>query len=77
MVEKNALDMKKDGRQEPGKQTAPVTEAHEQDVDADEAEDHPYREWTEEALYNKAKEVGIEGYADMDKEDLIHALNDQ
>ena len=77
MAKKNALDMKKEGRQETGKHTAPVTEAHEQDVDADEAEDHPYREWPEEALYAKAREVGVNGYADMDKVDLIHALNDQ
>jgi hypothetical protein len=75
MAEKNALDMKKEGREETGEHSAPRTEANEHEVDAKEAKDHPYREWTEEALFEKAKAVGIEGYADMDSEELITALN--
>lgn len=68
---------KKEGREETGAHPAPHTEANEQEVDAEEAEDHPYREWTEEALFEKAEVVGIEGYANMDKEELISALNNQ
>ncbi|WP_417389486.1 Rho termination factor N-terminal domain-containing protein [Gimesia sp.] len=33
-----------------------------------------YEDWTKEDLYNKAKEVGIEGRSKMDKDELIHAL---
>lgn len=33
-----------------------------------------YEKWTKEELYDKAKEVGIEGRSDMDKEELIKAL---
>lgn len=33
-----------------------------------------YEKWTKEELYDKAKEVGIEGRSDMDKEELIEAL---
>lgn len=75
MAEKNALDMKKEGREETGEHAPPRTEINEHEVDAKEAESHPYREWTEEALYEKAEAVGIEGYADMDSEELITALN--
>ena len=34
----------------------------------------PYEERTKEALYQKAKEIGIEGRSKMDKEELIYAL---
>jgi hypothetical protein len=36
---------------------------------------HPaYEDWSKEDLYDKAKEVGIEGRSKMDKSDLIDAL---
>lgn len=34
----------------------------------------PYEERTKQALYHKAKEVGINGRSKMDKDELIHAL---
>ena len=34
----------------------------------------PYEEWTKDALYEKAQEIGIEGRSDMDKGELISAL---
>ncbi len=34
----------------------------------------PYEEWTKDQLYDKAREVGIEGRSDMDKRQLIDAL---
>lgn len=34
----------------------------------------PYEEWTKDELYQKAKDVGIEGRSDMSKKDLINAL---
>lgn len=33
-----------------------------------------YDDWTKRALYNKAREVGIEGRSSMDKSELIRAL---
>lgn len=33
-----------------------------------------YEEWKKEDLYDKAKEVGIEGRSKMDKSELIDAL---
>lgn len=33
-----------------------------------------YDDWSKEDLYNKAKEVGIEGRSNMDKDELIDAL---
>ena len=33
-----------------------------------------YEDWTKEELYDKAKQVGIEGRSGMTKEQLIHAL---
>ncbi len=33
-----------------------------------------YEDWTVEQLHDKANEVGIEGRADMSKEELIRAL---
>jgi hypothetical protein len=33
-----------------------------------------YEDWSKEDLYDKAKEVGIEGRSDMSKGDLIDAL---
>lgn len=79
MAEKQALDMKKEGRDESETQqdAAQIADGSESKVDAKESEAHPYREWEEEALYEKAEEMGIEGYADMDKEELITALNNQ
>lgn len=34
----------------------------------------PYEEWTKDALYDRAKEIGIDGRSDMDKDELIEAL---
>lgn len=34
----------------------------------------PYEEWTKDALYERAREIGIEGRSDMDKASLIDAL---
>jgi Rho termination factor-like protein len=34
----------------------------------------PYEEWSKEELYEKAKELGIEGRSQMSKEELIRAL---
>jgi hypothetical protein len=33
-----------------------------------------YEDWTTEQLYDKAKEVGVEGRAEMSKRELINAL---
>lgn len=33
-----------------------------------------YEDWNKDDLYDKAKEVGIEGRSDMDKDELISAL---
>lgn len=33
-----------------------------------------YEDWTKDDLYDKAKEVGIEGRSDMSKDELIDAL---
>lgn len=33
-----------------------------------------YEDWTKDDLYEKAKEVGIEGRSDMNKKELISAL---
>jgi len=33
-----------------------------------------YEDWTKDDLYEKAKEVGIEGRSGMDKRELIEAL---
>lgn len=35
-----------------------------------------YEKWTKEELYQKAKEVDIEGRSKMDKEELIKSLRD-
>jgi general stress protein YciG len=34
----------------------------------------PYDEWTVEELRDRAKEIGIEGYSDLNKSELIDAL---
>ena len=34
----------------------------------------PYEEWTREELYNKAKEIGLEGVSQLKKEELIDKL---
>jgi Rho termination factor, N-terminal domain len=34
----------------------------------------PYDDWSKEDLYERAKELGIEGRSDMSKDDLIEAL---
>ena len=34
----------------------------------------PYEKWTKQELYDKAKEVGIEGRSTMSKQELIKAL---
>jgi hypothetical protein len=33
-----------------------------------------YEDWTKDELYDKAKEIGIDGRSDMDKDELIGAL---
>lgn len=33
-----------------------------------------YEEWTKDELYEKAKEIGIEGRSEMDKDELINSL---
>lgn len=33
-----------------------------------------YDDWSKEELYGRAREIGIEGRAKMDKKELIHAL---
>ncbi|HSP02835.1 MAG TPA: Rho termination factor N-terminal domain-containing protein [Acidimicrobiales bacterium] len=33
-----------------------------------------YEDWTKDDLYDKAKDVGIEGRSDMSKDELIDAL---
>jgi hypothetical protein len=33
-----------------------------------------YEDWSKEELYEKAKDVGIEGRSRMSKQDLIHSL---
>ena len=35
-----------------------------------------YEEWTKDDLYQKAKEIGIEGRSGMTKSELINALRD-
>ena len=34
----------------------------------------PYEEWTKDELYDKARDVGIEGRSGMSKKQLISAL---
>ncbi|MEO1695279.1 MAG: Rho termination factor [Pseudomonadota bacterium] len=34
----------------------------------------PYEEWTKDALYDQAQDVGIEGRSNMSKAELIDAL---
>lgn len=34
----------------------------------------PYEEWTREELYNKAKEIGLEGVSQLKKKELIDKL---
>jgi hypothetical protein len=34
----------------------------------------PYEEWSKDDLYERAKEIGIEGRSDMSKDELIEAL---
>ncbi|MFP3883414.1 MAG: Rho termination factor N-terminal domain-containing protein [Actinomycetota bacterium] len=34
----------------------------------------PYEEWTVDELRERAREIGIEGRSDMDKDELIEAL---
>ncbi|ABV95578.1 conserved hypothetical protein (plasmid) [Dinoroseobacter shibae DFL 12 = DSM 16493] len=37
----------------------------------------PYEEWTKSELYDRAKELDIQGRSDMSKADLIDALRNQ
>lgn len=36
----------------------------------------PYEEWTKDDLYDRAKEIGIDGRSSMSKSELIEALRD-
>jgi hypothetical protein len=36
----------------------------------------PYEDWTKEELYERAKELDIEGRSEMSKDELIGALRD-
>ncbi len=36
----------------------------------------PYEDWTKDALYERAQEIGVDGRSDMDKDQLIRALRD-
>jgi hypothetical protein len=36
----------------------------------------PYEEWTKDELYDRAREIGIDGRSTMDKGELIEALRD-
>lgn len=38
------------------------------------AQSPPYEEWTVDELHERAKEIGITGYSDLHKEELIEAL---
>ncbi len=35
-----------------------------------------YEDWSKDDLYQKAREVGIEGRSEMSKDELIHALRE-
>jgi len=37
-------------------------------------ESDPYEDWTRDELYDRAREIGIDGRSDMDKAALIEAL---
>ncbi|SFQ94840.1 DUF7218 family protein [Poseidonocella sedimentorum] len=37
----------------------------------------PYEEWTKDELYDRARELDIEGRSDMTKDALIEALRDR
>lgn len=36
----------------------------------------PYEDWTKDDLYDRAREIGIDGRSDMTKDELIAALRD-
>lgn len=36
----------------------------------------PYEQWTLEALYERAQEIGIDGRSDMNKDQLMRALRE-
>ncbi|MFZ7089785.1 DUF7218 family protein [Primorskyibacter sp. 2E233] len=36
----------------------------------------PYEDWTKDDLYDRAKEIGIEGCSEMSKDELIAALRE-
>jgi hypothetical protein len=48
--------------------------AHETGVKGGKAD--PYEEWSRDDLYDRAREIGIEGRSTMSKEELISALRD-
>lgn len=37
----------------------------------------PYEEWTKDALYDRAKDIGIDGRSKMSKDELIEALRNR
>ncbi|APZ54216.1 DUF7218 family protein [Salipiger abyssi] len=36
----------------------------------------PYEDWTKDALYDRARELGIEGRSKLSKSELVEALRD-
>ncbi len=44
------------------------------DASAKGGQSPPYEQWTKNDLYDRAKEIGIEGRSSMTKDELIHAL---
>jgi hypothetical protein len=40
------------------------------------ADEERYEEWTQEELYQRAKQLGISGRSEMDKHELIEVLRD-
>jgi hypothetical protein len=36
----------------------------------------PYEDWSKQALYDRAKEIGIDGRSSMTKDELVDALRD-
>ncbi|WP_308918314.1 Rho termination factor N-terminal domain-containing protein [Jannaschia sp. LMIT008] len=48
-----------------------------QDPSAKGGEAPPYEDWTKDDLYDRARELDVEGRSDMTKDELIAALRDR